>query len=63
MNLKNLTLDGKNNKRIKKYYQLESEQTAAWTNAVSKDAKTNVSLPSNTAVNDAKDWVDNGSRL
>ncbi len=64
-NLNNNQIHGihNGNKRINKKYRLESEETAAWTNAVSKAPKTNVSIPSNDAVDNAKDWVDNGSRL
>lgn len=51
------------NKRIGKKYELESENTAAWTDAASKSPKTNVSVPGETAVSNSKDWVDNGSRL
>lgn len=51
------------NKRINKKYKLESEETAAWTNAASKAPKTNVSIPDNDSVDNAKEWVDNGSRL
>lgn len=51
------------NKRTGKKYQLESENTAAWTDAASKAPETNVSVPGKAAVNESKDWVDNGSRL
>ena len=40
-----------------------SEATAAWCNANKKEPETNVSIPNEQSVINAKEWVDNGSRL
>lgn len=61
--LKSRALDGKHNKRIDKVDELENEGTAAWTETDKTAPRTNVSIPSQDAVLQAKDWVDDGSRL
>lgn len=43
--------------------EVGTESTAAWQDIDKLRDETNVSVPSLKAVNDAKDWVDNGSRL
>lgn len=40
-----------------------SSTTEAWANQGEMTADANVSIPEDFAVLDAKDWVDNGSRL
>lgn len=60
---KSMPLDGNHNRRIDKLYELECEAAAAWTNTAKTAPKTNVSIPKEDAVINAKEWVDNGSRL
>lgn len=60
---KSIPLYGNLNKRIDKLYELESEANAAWTNTAKTAPKTNIPIPSEEAVVNAKEWVDNGSRL
>lgn len=64
MNFFNKTaLSGKDNGRLYSYEPTNSEGTAAW----SEDKRTipisQVDIPSVANVDEAKDWVDNGSRL
>lgn len=54
---------GKNNKRLHTGNPTNSEGTAAWQNSEENYKVDNVNKPSMDAVIDAKDWVDNGSRL
>ena len=54
-NQKSKPLTGADNKRLDKVSQSDSESTAA--------PKSYVSVPKTSAVEDAKEWVDNGSRL
>ena len=63
MNKKVKQLSGKNNKRLKTYRPTNNQINSAWSdiNSLTKDA--NVSIPSFQNVQDAKDWVDNGSQL
>ena len=63
MNKKVIPLSGKNNKRLKTYRPTNNQINSAWSdiNSLTKDA--NVSIPSFQNVQDAKDWVDNGSQL
>lgn len=64
MNFFNQTaLSGKDNKRLYAYEPTNNEGTAAW--AEEKDAlpKSQVEIPSVANIDEAKDWVDNGSRL
>lgn len=57
------TLTGKDNKRLKTGKSTNCECTAAWQNCEENYQVDNVSKPSMESVIDAKDWVDNGSRL
>lgn len=56
-------LTGKNNKRLKAHRPIKSESTAAWANTENLQSETKVSIPSLSNVEEAKEWVDNGSRL
>ena len=57
-------LSGEHNKRLTAYRPVENEGTAAWANIdrLRQDGS-KVSIPSELNVKEAKDWVDNGSRL
>jgi len=54
---------GRNNKRLFSDKATNSECTAAWQNCNDHDPEDNVAKPSLENVIDAKEWVDNGSRL
>jgi hypothetical protein len=54
---------GKNNKRLDSINPTNNEGTAAWQNSESNYKVDQVNKPSEERVIDAKDWVDNGSRL
>lgn len=56
-------LNGKNNKRLHASKKTNNEGTAAWQNMNSTNKEDGVNKPSIQNVVDAKDWVDNGSRL
>lgn len=56
-------LSGENNKRLKKYRPTNSAQTADWADIDELKPESKVSVPSLSNVKEAKDWVDNGSRL
>ena len=62
-NRKAQPLSGENNKRLKKYRPTNSQGTAAWANIDSLKPESKVSIPSLSSVEQAKDWVDNGSKL
>lgn len=54
---------GKDNKRLERCNPTNKEETAAWQNFISTYKVDNVGKPSEMDVIDAKDWVDNGSKL
>ena len=56
-------LSGENNKRLKKYRPTDNQVTAAWADIDKLQPESKVSIPSLNNVEEAKDWVDNGSRL
>ncbi len=56
-------LKGRNNKRSDTSHPTNNEGTTAWQNAGSHYKADNVNKPSIERVIDAKDWVDNGSKL
>ena len=56
-------LDGKNNKRLGKIQPTNKEGTAAWQNFEGYYKVDQVGKPSEEDVIEAKDWVDNGSKL
>lgn len=59
-NGKNLdhALSGKKNKKLDSRTPTNNERTAAWTQVANK-----TEVPQSTFVEEAKDWVDNESRL
>lgn len=56
-------LQGKNNKRLHTCNPTNNEGTAAWQNSDENYQVDLVNKPSMDRVIDAKDWVDNGSKL
>lgn len=56
-------LKGKNNKRLYSNVRLNNNYTAAWAEQHKFYPHTNVSAPSEDQTDEAKDWVDNGSKL
>lgn len=55
---------GKDNKRLKSTVPTNHEGlTAAWSDYNSTISRGDVPVPSDEGVDEAKDWVDNGSRL
>lgn len=62
-NEKTKALSGANNKRLKKYRPTNNESTAAWADIDKIKPDSKVTIPSLDNVVEAKDWVDNGSRL
>ena len=57
-------LSGEHNKRLKSYRPVKNEGTAAWSNIENlRNDGSKVAIPSLSNVEEAKDWVDNGSRL
>ncbi len=56
-------LQGDKNKRLNAVDSTNSECTAAWQNAEGNYKVDNVNKPSLERVIDAKEWVDNGSKL
>lgn len=56
-------LSGANNNRLTKHKPTNSEQNAAWANIDKLKAHSKVSVPSLSSVEEAKEWVDDGSRL
>ncbi len=63
MNKKDEQLDGRDNRRQTAFRPTDNEGTAAWTNEATKQKHTNVVIPKMEGVSEAKDWVDNGSKL
>lgn len=63
MNTKNKQLKGNDNKRLSSSKPTDNEGTAAWANEKSKQKPSEVSIPSIENVIEAKNWVDNGSKL
>lgn len=60
---KAMPLSGENNKRLNKYRPTNRAYTAAWSETDKLQPESKVSTPSLENVIDAKEWVDNGSRL
>ncbi len=63
MGKKDTQLDGHDNKRMTAYRPTDNEGTAAWTKEKTKQKHTNVIIPDEEGVSEAKNWVDNGSKL
>ena len=55
-------LSGKDNDRLYSTTPVNSSYTAALTDIAETMPGSNVSIPSEESVEDAKDWVDNGSQ-
>jgi len=62
-NKKSQPLTGAANQRLDKISQSDNESTAAWAGTDHHAPNSNVSIPKASAVENAKEWVDNGSRL
>lgn len=62
-NDKTKALSGSNNEKLKKYRPTNNESTAAWADVDKLKPHSKVTVPSLDNVEEAKDWVDNGSRL
>ena len=63
LNEKSRPLTGRDNKRLSKTSQSDSQATAAWMGTREHAGESGVSIPGRGAVEHAKEWVDNGSRL
>ena len=63
MDIKDDQLSGKNNKRSKETTPMKSEYTAAWANVENIMPESHVTQPSLEDVINAKEWVDDGSKL
>ncbi len=57
------SLSGKNNIRLKETTPVNSEYTAAWADVDNIMSESQVTQPSLEDVINAKEWVDNGSKL
>lgn len=57
------SLQGEDNKRLHTTNPTNRESTAAWQNSETEYKVDEVNKPSLDNVLDAKDWVDNGSKL
>lgn len=60
---KAVPLSGENNKRLKAHRPTNNASTAAWADIEKLQPESKVSTPSLENVVNAKEWVDNGSRL
>lgn len=56
-------LTGENNKRLNSSIPTHDESTAAWCDTKKTLKDSHVSIPSEQGVINAKEWVDNGSKL
>ena len=63
MDIKDKQLIWKNNERLEKTTPTNCEYTAAWSNVGNIVPVSQVVQPSLDDVVEAKDWVDNGSKL
>jgi len=63
MNKKNNQLGGIDNRRLTAFRPTDNEGTAAWANEETKQKHTDVSIPKIEGVIEAKEWVDDGSKL
>ncbi len=54
---------GENNIRLNSKDPIKNEGTAAWADAERLMKETQVNVPSERNIINAKEWVDNGSRL
>jgi hypothetical protein len=60
---KDKALTGKDNQRLTKHKPTNQATNSALTSNACVDNKTNATIPSLSGVIDAKEWVDNGSKL
>lgn len=60
---KSKVLTGAGNKRLNNLEATHNEGTAAWADTEKMVGEAKVSVPSENNVLNAKEWVDNGSRL
>ncbi len=65
MNDKSHALTGAHNGRLDKVIRSDSQSTAAWVQAAKNSKKSDADLKNegSYAAQNAKEWVDNGSRL
>lgn len=56
-------LSGKDNRKLKNQTPTNNAHSAAWADIDSLAPESKVSTPSFDSVLEAKDWVDNGSKL
>lgn len=56
-------LSGEQNKRLNSKTPTNQEYTAAWSDTDKIIPESEVTVPSESQVENAKEWVDNGSRL
>jgi hypothetical protein len=61
--MKQNQLHGENNKRANTSKPITNESTAAWCDSDKVLRDSGVAIPSEQGVENAKEWVDNGSRL
>jgi hypothetical protein len=61
--MKQNQLNGENNKRLYTSKPIGSESTAAWADCEKVIRDSGVPIPSKEGVENAKEWVDNGSQL
>lgn len=54
---------GENNKRLYSDDPIKNEGTAAWSNTQRTTKEANVSIPDEESIVEAREWVDDGSRL
>lgn len=59
----NDSLNGKDNKRLDNFDATNKEGTAAWQDTRKQNEVDLVNDPAQDRVAEAKDWVDNGSKL
>lgn len=63
MDKKDKALSGANNKRLNSYRPYKKEEHAAWADIDKLKPHSKVGIPSMEGVVNAKEWVDNGSKL
>lgn len=62
-NKKARALSGADNERLTKHRPTNNAQNAAWADIDKLKAHSKVSIPSLSSVEEAKEWVDDGSKL
>lgn len=56
-------VNGENNKRLYSEDPIKNEGTAAWTNTLRTTEDANVPIPDEDSVVEAREWVNDGSKL